>query len=202
MDEILLKEVKSKTILFAACFLIVLGGWGAARSYKTAKAQKIYYTTRFHNGEEKDSIPLMSMGGAVDAAMKLYPYNYYFLMYACRNALNDAQNASTKEEYDFYINWARQYVRRAMALNPYQAQIRWLHAEILAESGKVDEAIDYWVNDVVDREFWNSSHHEFLVRLYLRSTKSGSLKKAVDELPFIKDAELRKRLTKLQKLLK
>ena len=88
-----------------------------------------------------------------------------------------------------------------MGINPYEAEGRMVYALTLAEDGKIAEAIAYWRNQVVDREFWNTDNHNFLANLYLRSFSVEDMELAVAELPFVGDNDLRKKLQKLKKTL-
>lgn len=170
----------------------------------------------FFSGHEK-GVPATSP--ASEAAMRafkaaeLYPHNYYFPEYVAKLAfekasfatphagLDDESALKSESEYKENIKNALYYSEVALSLNPNLELARKLYAHSLAEKGEIDKAISFWETQVVDREFWNFHNHDFLARFYLRASDPESLEKAVREIPLVGDAELRKELTELKKLI-
>ena len=71
-----------------------------------------------------------------------------------------------------------------------------MQQEALVLNGKLDEAVKYW-ESIVNLEYWNKAHHDVMAELYL---KSNNITLAVNELPHISNADLRKKLQRYKKL--
>ena len=190
--------------MVVSCLLIVAGAFGTVYATKASLAQRLYLKTKYglFRGLERE-IPSTAEGLEVAArayrAYALYPKNYYFPTYAAKCALEDATAAGNSADFRSHLTRAIYFSKLALALNPYEAEVRMLYTLILAEDGKPDEAIAYWRDEVLEREFWNSGNHNFMARLYLRSSKIDDMKAAVAELPFVSDADMKKTLQQLKK---
>ena len=201
---------RKKLDMVVASLLIVAGAFGAVHACKASVAQRMYRKAKFgfflgHKGPVLKETPGVK-GSQEAAAMayhaaQLYPENYYFPSYVASRALADAAVASSSTGYSDSLKRAMHFSHLAVSLNPTGEEARMLYVHSLAESGRVDEAIEYWETQVVEREFWNESNHEMLARLYLRSSSPEHLKKAVGEMPFIRDAGLRKELAGIRTIL-
>ena len=120
--------------------------------------------------------------------------------FAARAALIQSRQARSRAEFDDCVLAALYFSREAAALNPYDAEARWVRAESLAVDGRVDEALAFW-RPIVEREFWNPANHDEYARLLLLEGSRHSLDLAVREKPLVEDSELRKRLERLGKSL-
>ena len=173
--------------MVVSCLLIVVGAFGTVYATKASLAQRLYLKTKYglFRGLERE-IPSTAEGLEVAArayrAYALYPKNYYFPTYAAKCALEDATAAGNSADFRSHLTRAIYFSKLA-----------------LAEDGKPDEAIAYWRDEVLEREFWNSGNHNFMARLYLRSSKIDDMKAAVAELPFVSDADMKKTLQQLKK---
>lgn len=192
--------------MVVACFLLVAGLFGVVHSVRATVAQRLYLKTKygFFRGLACEVPKLeggMEVGVRAYRAYDLYPANYYFISFAAKCALSDAGRATSSEEHKTHLDRSLYFSRLAVALNPYDAEARGVYAFALAEGGRLSEAIRYWRDDVLAREFWNSANHDVLAWLYLRSPSPADMRLAVKELPFVGDKELRTRLRKLERQL-
>ena len=108
--------------------------------------------------------------------------------------------AGSRAELDDAVLAALYFSREAAALNPYDAEARYVRAEALAADGQVTEALDLW-RPIVEREFWNGANHDEYARLLLLEGSRRSLELAVREKPLVEDPALRRRLERLGKSL-
>lgn len=189
--------------MLVSCLLIVVGAFGAVYAVKASIAQRLYLKTKYGlfrglEREEPRTTDGLEVGARAYQAYALYPKNYYFPTYAAKCALDDSAAAENSADFRSHLTRAIYFSKLAVAINPYEAEGRMLYALIMAEDGKPDEAIAYWRDHVLNREFWNSENHNFMVRLYLRSSKIDDMKAAVAELPFVSDSEIKKTLQQLK----
>ncbi len=192
--------------LVVSCLLIVTGGAGAVHAVRASVAQRLYLETKYGffrslTWEKPPVTRSVEVGVRAYRADALYSKNYYFPTYAAKCALVDAMASTNSTDFSFHLTRAIYFSRLAVAMNPYEAEGRMIYALTLAESGRVDEAIAYWRDDVLEREFWNPENHNFMARLYLRSLKTADMMAAVAELPFVSDGDMRKKLQLLKKSL-
>lgn len=192
--------------MVVACLLLVAGFFGVIHSVRAAVAQCLYLKTKygFFRGLKREVRNLdggLEVGVRAYRAYDLYPANYYFPSYAAKCAMSDASRAASSVEFKTHLDRSLYFAKLAVALNPYDAEARSVYAFALAEKGRLSEAIQYWRDDVVEREFWNSGNHDVLARLYLRSPHPSDMKLAVMEIPFVDDRNLRAQLWKLEKQL-
>ena len=192
--------------MFVACLLIVLGVSGMVHAVRASIAEHLYLKTKYglFTGYAF-GVPKLERGPEVFSrayrASELYAANYYFPAYAAKCALYDALSAQHSEDFRSNLARAHYFARQAVGINPYEAEGRMVYALTLAEDGKIAEAIAYWRDQIVEREFWNTDNHNFLARLYLRSSSVDDMELAVAEIPFIGDNDLRIKLQKLKKTL-
>lgn len=192
--------------MVTACLLLVGGGFGVIHSVRAAVAQRLYLKTKygFFRGlkcEVPNITGGMEVGVRAYRAYDLYPANYYFASYAAKCALSDAQQAKDSGAFKTHRDRALYFSKLAIALNPYDAEGRTVYAFTLAECGRLPEAIQYWRDEVVEREFWNPANHDILARLYLRSPRPSDMRLAVQEIPFVGDNDVRTKLRMREKLL-
>lgn len=192
--------------MVVACVLVIVGLFGVAHAVRAAIAQRLYLETKygFAGGPiapVEKTTDAAEVARRAHAADRLYPHNYYFPSYAARCALAEAVVAHTSEQFRDALAGALYFARRAVAINPYDGESRMLFALATAEDGRVREAIDYWREAVLAREYWSEANHEFFAKLCLRSRDPADLAAAADELPFARDPELRTKLLRLRKQL-
>lgn len=113
-------------------------------------------------------------------AYVLYPWNYYFSIYAAELAYykaDEVQGDLRKARLDQAQRWCE----RGLMQNGYRSQLRRLKTRFLWEQSPA-EAIAYW--EAHTRwQFWEPYNHETLAGLY---AKYGEFDKAERELSLIK----------------
>lgn len=192
-------------LIVVSCLLVVMGATATIHAVRAAFAQRFYLEAKYglFRGLKREKLPIeISDDVAAQAyrAYKLYPENYYFPTYAANRALVDAmQEATDSVAFNECLSRADYFVRLALVINPYETECRMLYATVLAEDGRVQEAIAYWRDEVLEREYWNPDNHNFMAQLYLRSSRIEDMKAAVDELAFVNDKEIRNALRQLKK---
>lgn len=187
--------------LGAGCVLLASGLCGFFHSLDAARAQWLYLRGKYglFSGTVLEIPAVVSARKAVELSrkgMELYPYNYYLPAWAAHLALEEARFARTPEEFDVASSSASWCAREAVSLNPYDSTARLAWAEALAESGKLDEALEFW-NGVVEREYWNPENHNELARLLLRVGTAEARALAVKEIPLVDDNALKRRLRRI-----
>lgn len=190
--------------MVVSCLLVVLGATAAVHAIRATLAQRLYLETKygFFRDLKREKLPVQNSEDAADRAYrayKLYPENYYFPTYAAKLALTDAMLATHSAAFNEHLSRADYLIRLAVAINPYEAESRMLNATIMAEDGRLQEAIAYWRDEVLEHEYWSPDNHNFMAQLYLRSLRTQDMKAAVGELPLVNDREIREELRKLQK---
>lgn len=190
--------------MVVACLLVVLGATACVHAVRAAFAQRLYLETKYgmFRHLKWETLPVLASEDVAARAFrghKLYPENYYFPTYAAKQALVDAMQAKDSAAFTEHLSRADYLIRLAVAINPYEAESRMLNAVIMAEDGRLQEAIAYWRDEVLDREYWNPDNHNFMARLYLRSSRTEDMKAAIGELPLVNDREMREQLRELKK---
>lgn len=203
--------------LVLGCLLFAAGLFGTSRAARAAVAQRVYHGAKhgFFRDTPREVPPVVDYrnpGGGVEPARfaedaaelarrarraaALYPHNYYFPAFAARAALIQSRQARSRAEFDDAVLSALYFSREAAALNPYDAEARYVRAEALAADGQIEEALGFW-RPIVEREFWNPANHDEYARLLLLEGSRSSLELAVREKPLVEDPDLRKRLERL-----
>lgn len=203
--------------LVLGCLLFASGLFGTVHAARAAAAQRLYHGAKhgFFRDTSREVPPVVDYRNpgagvepgrfAEDAAelarrarrgAELYSRNYYFPAFAARAALIQAGQARSRAELSDAVLSALYFSREAAALNPYDAEARYVRAEALAADGRVGEALDFW-RPIVEREFWNGANHDEYARLLLLEGSRRSLELAVREKPFVEDPALRRRLDRL-----
>ena len=201
------ESFRNRARVVVASILVVAGLFGAIHAVRATIAQRLYKKTKYGFVGAPFVPPVAATADAAEVARRAHfadrldSRNYYFPSYAARCALEEAGRATSSEAFRDALAGALYFAKRAIALNPYDGESRMLHALALVEDGRVREAIDYWREAVIAREYWSDANHEFLARLLLRSGDPADLAAAADELPFARDPELRKKLLRLRKQL-
>ena len=203
--------------LVLGCLLFAAGLFGAVRAAHASVAQRIYHGAKhgFFRDTAREVPPVVDYrdpGADVEPAQfaedavelarrarraaRLYPGNYYFPAFAAKAALIQSQQARSRAEFDDAVLAALYFSREAAALNPYDAEARYVRAEALAADGQIEEALAFW-RPIVEREFWNGANHDEYARLLLLEGSRPSLELAVRERPLVEDPDLRRRLENL-----
>lgn len=113
-------------------------------------------------------------------AFVLYPWNYYFSIFASELAYykaDEVQGDSRRER----LQQAQLWCERGLMQNGYRSQLRRLKTRFLWEQSPA-EAIAYWESHT-RWQFWEPYNHETLAGLY---AKYGEFDKAGRELSLIK----------------
>ena len=200
-------NIKQKIKLLIACVLIVFCGANVVRSIRASAASHDYLAVKFgrFQGTAMQVPPIRNFSEASSLARRAnerYPANYYFYAYVAGLALAEATAAEDHASYESNLRQALYFSKYALEMNPYNEEIRHIYVEALAEDGRVGEAISYWRENVVDREFWVGINQDMFASLLLRSRNPADLTEAAQMEPLVRDADLRKRIAALKKSLK
>ena len=114
-------------------------------------------------------------------AFVLYPWNYYFSIFAAELAYYKAGEVNGDQQAE-RIRQAELWCERGLMQNCYKSQLRRLKTRFLWERSP-SEAIAYWeVN--TNWQYWEPYNHETLAELY---AKFGEFEKASHELKLIEN---------------
>lgn len=115
-----------------------------------------------------------------------------------RKALANAKQTSKKLDLDIEVfNKALSSSKLLIDIDPYDSESQKLYKDALVVCGQLDDAIAYW-EGVVNLDVSNKGNHAILAELYL---KAGDIFKAVNELPYVSDENLKSKLEKCKKIL-
>ena len=182
----------------AAAVLLAVGCAGTFRAARASVAQWLYHRAKFGVWADlSDKTPPIEDGAAAAAvcrkAARLYPWNWYFPSWAAKVLYLEATDPATSDErWPVALRESADFAARALALNPYDAEIRWIYAENLVAAERVPDAIAWW-RGVVDREFWNPANQNELASLLLREGSEESKAEALSLIP-LTNRDMRKRL--------
>lgn len=112
-------------------------------------------------------------------AYALYPWNYYFSIFAAETAYYRAGEVrgAWREER---LRLSRLWCDRGLAQNPYRSQLRRLKTRFLWEESP-GQAIEYWKAHT-EWQFWYAYNHATLAELYARA---GDFGRAQEELKWV-----------------
>jgi hypothetical protein len=110
------------------------------------------------------------------AAYSLYPWNYYFSIYAAEAAYYQADNVRGEARVE-RLRQARVWCDRGLEQNPYKSQLRRLKTRFLWEESPA-RAIEYWKAHT-EWQYWEPYNHATLAELYARY---GDFTRAEEEL--------------------
>lgn len=170
---------KSKIALLPAIMLLVVSLAGIVHSARAAAAHVIYYTTRYYNEQKSRRDPGYTSIQCRKASA-LYPYNYYFHMWAADNSYYHRVDEDGKEMHAS-LEDAEKWCDAGLANNKWKKQLRFLKARLIAESSPLEAAA--YLEDYVDWDFWSPSGHALLVEFY---AKGGMIEKANAEIKWVK----------------
>ena len=200
-------NIKQKIKLLIACALTVFCGANVVRSVRASAASHDYLAVKFgrFQGTANQIPPIKNLSEASSLARRaneLYPANYYFYTHVSGLALMEAKVAEDHASYESNLRQALYFSKYALELNPYNEEVRRIYVEALAEDGRVGEAISYWRENVVDREFWVGINQDMFASLLLRSSNPADLKEAVQMEPLVGNQDLLKKIAALKKSLR
>ncbi len=173
-------------IVFAS-LLAVTGMAGVVLSVRSGMGQEIYFRYKYGHMlgtrwevppavstnilERYETLPerLPDILAACEKAHRLCPENYYLPAYAAHQALWVALVDTDPVAFRRHFGSAEHWSRIALSLNPYDIESCYIYCRILWEKGERDEAIAFWRNKVVARQFWNPDSRAFLVDLCQRA---------------------------------
>ncbi len=186
--------------------MVAVGSVGGVYASKATVAQRLYRRAKFgfFNGTRFE-VPAVTNGAEAVAlcrrAERLYPHNWYFPSWASRVTYLEATDPETSEErWPVALAESTELAARALALNPYDSEIRWNYAETLVANNRLPEALAWWRTNVVEREFWNPANHDELARLLMREGSEASLAEAVDvERLLVSHGPLKRELSALRR---
>ena len=112
-------------------------------------------------------------------AYVLYPWNYYFSIFAAEAAFYQADKVQG-EARTARLAQSKLWCERGLIQNPYKSQLRRLQTRFLWEDSPA-EAIVYWAA-YTDWQFWEPYNHATLAELYARH---GDIEKAEQELKWV-----------------
>jgi hypothetical protein len=196
-----------KAKLAISCALIVLCGAYALHSIRAAAAARTYLAVKFGlcGGTASATPPVADVAEAARRARRageLYPANYLFYSHVALLALDAAQAAEDSESHGKYLSQALYFSTYGINLNPYNEETRRAYIETLVEDDRCGEAIEYWREKVMPREFWVGINHNTYASLLLRSSRPEDLREVASMEPMIREPELRKKIQALKKSLR
>ncbi len=152
--------------------LSLLGVWHGARASLAS-----YWSLESQFGESRDDVDKVLE--QCQRAFVLYPWNYYFSIYAAELAyykIDEAQGELRTKRFQQAQLWCE----RGLMQNGFRSQLRRLQTRILWDRSP-SEAIAYWEAHT-KWQFWEPYNHETLAGLY---AKYGDFEKANHELKLI-----------------
>lgn len=129
-----------------------------------ARSQGFYYAAKYGSLRSDDPAAL----AALDAAHDLNAANYNACEHAARLAW-DIANRTTGVNRIELREQARLWCDRALALNPYQRSMRWMHAQQLARED-AGRGLSAW-HAYVEWDFWQPENHLILADMALNARR-------------------------------
>ena len=109
-------------------------------------------------------------------AYALYPWNYYFSIFAAEAAYYKADEVRGDARME-RLRQARLWCERALLQNGYKSQVRRLKTRFLWEESPA-AAIAYW-EAYTDWQFWEPYNHATLAELYARAGEPGKAEQSL-----------------------
>jgi len=209
--------LRQRLKILVACVLTVLSAAGAIRAVKASSVSYLYRKTRY--GLFEYSVWEKRQVTNPDKVIRLarvaedhYPEHYHFFAHAASISWDGACEARDKlnfTDFDRHLKQALHFSQKAVALNPYGEQTRRVYADVLVEAGRTTEAIDYWREYVLGREYWKGINHDKMAYLLMRSDDPEHLREAVTQMTpppnqniwLVQDPAIRAKLRALQKII-
>ncbi|MBR1837199.1 MAG: hypothetical protein IJ783_07915 [Kiritimatiellae bacterium] len=197
-----MSRAKSAIVFAASAVFAAACVWGAYHSAEMSAAAAVYHRVKhgFFPGSRFE-VPPVTDGAEASrlcrVAARFCPYDWRFPVYAAARCLDEAVDESTPDgRWQAALADANEWAGRALALCPYDFEVRYNRAETLVAMDRLPDAIAYW-ETVLDLEFWNPENHDEYAYLLLHDGSEEAVAKAVDERFFVRDRELRADLNKL-----
>lgn len=190
------RPIQSNRLLWiaCACVLTVTGAWGCIHGIRAAWAQKLYKQSKYgHFLETRFEVPPVEDAAQVlrdcEFAQRLYPRNYYFPVLASIRSLEVALEADNLDDFERDIRNSTHWNRIALSLHPNQIEALEAKCRLLQEQGKHKEAIEFWREKVLEREYWNPDRWNIYAELCL---KAGEETRAIEAVSFLQGETLQK----------
>ena len=163
--------------------LAVFGATGLVVSIRSGLAQELYFRYKYGHlvgtrwevppfvptnlVEKAEVVPerLPELLQACERANRLCPENWYFPSFTAHQALWVALTDDDPVEFRRHFGQAEHWCRIGRGINPYDIELAYIWCRILWEKGERDEAIRFWRDDVLARQFWNPVIRQELIRL-------------------------------------
>ncbi|MCL1909695.1 MAG: hypothetical protein FWG05_02030 [Kiritimatiellaeota bacterium] len=207
--------IRQRLKLFFACVLTVVCAASAIRAVKVATVAYslnktrygLFQSSRWEQTRIDDPEEIIHRARIAE---KLFPENYYFFEHTALMSLEAARVTHGNGDYENYrrfLDIALHFAQTALALNPYGEMTRTVYADVLVENGNIAEAVDFWRDKVIEREFWVGISHDKMASLLLKSNDPEHIREAVKMVPpnnglwLVRDPDLRRKLTALKNLM-
>lgn len=166
-------------IVFTGFILGAVSLWSAAYAVRVAVAQTIYHEAKY-GPQSRDVDAALRM---CRTASSIYRYNYHCAAFAAETAYNHAtEHAPSNQVY--YLEMARFWSERAIALNRYLTLTRWIKARLLWRESPAD-AIRHWA-DYTAWHFWDHYNHAMLATM---CAMAGDVERAEREMILVRGSE-------------
>ncbi len=162
-----------KALLYAGVLLLAVSLLGLIQSARAGVAQQLYRVSKFSNTAE----PLGRTLKNCYTAHTLYPYNYYYSIFAAKKAYGRWLSSKNEKHYGISEYWCKE----AYAANPYNREVRELTTRLLAKKSP-DLAVESW-KIYLDWDFWNPYNHAVMAEMH---AKAGNFSLAVASLEWIR----------------
>jgi len=187
--------------LASGILLLLIAGYGIVYAARVATAQWEYKRLKYgYYTDTRSEIPppkdIRQFLSTCERIYNLYPHNYYCFVLVADKAFTAAYDAKEFKEYQRYMRSAEYWDDIALRTNPYNSEVCYTHVRILQENGGMYDAIDFWRDVVLEREFWNPDRHEVMAQLYLRAKMTSM---AIEELPWLPYGATRNKVLALQR---
>jgi hypothetical protein len=155
--------------LFAVLALLVVCAAGVVHGVRAASAQWMYERAKY--GADRSS--LLRILALCESAQRLYPFNYYFCLWAATQACQASDVPGQGAAHAAADRWCA----RGIALNPYNRKLQIIRARRL-QGRAPRQAAAQWAR-YVDWQFWDPYNHSLLAELY---ADAGEVEQALAEL--------------------
>ena len=146
--------------------LVGLSACGIWIGVHAGLAQVLYHSAK-HGPNSGDVDRVLSL---CCQAYDLYPWNYYFAIYAAEAAYYRAGEPGGARWRD-RMESARLWCDRGLKLNPWKSQLRRLESRFLWEESPA-KAISYW-SAYTDWNYWEPYNHQVLAEMYSKAGDFG-----------------------------
>ncbi|MGQ9661430.1 MAG: hypothetical protein ACUVWX_03720 [Kiritimatiellia bacterium] len=169
--------MRASVVTSLAVVLLVLSLPGLVHGICAALAQRLYHEAKY-GGAAHDVDTILRH---CTAAQRLYPFNYYFHIWAAENAYYRSREAAEATAQARLLEAARQWCDTGLRQNHYRSELRTLKMRLL-EMESVEKAIAYW-KSYLEWHFWEPYNHAVMVELY---AKAGQFEQAIEEMKWVR----------------